>query len=149
MTRDPDVFRHLLSGEIGLAVARRDLLEKTQKKHQGIRVHGTKREQERNQAAWRLLVDVLSNIRGLCRGVNGFNMQLLANMAPEEKNLWIQIAKESACSLTLFARRLKDCSHALNNNHTTQTNETNRENYSGRSAEAAHPPNSPATAGPK
>jgi hypothetical protein len=62
----------------------------------------------RQIAAKRRMVEVLSHVRGLCRGVAEIDMTLAsALLDDDEKKTWIAIAKESFEALRAFARKME------------------------------------------
>jgi|SRR5215471_1235669 len=73
---------------------------------------GTPYAKRRQDAAKRIMVEILSNIRGLCRGVAEFNADLIAPaLTSEEKQTWTGISLETSRRLRDFALRLRKAKH--------------------------------------
>lgn len=67
-----------------------------------------RRQQILENAAKRRMIDGLSEIRGLCRGLEGLNTpNLNGACSPEEKKVWSGIARECAAKLRAFAQELE------------------------------------------
>jgi hypothetical protein len=68
-----------------------------------------KRQKMIENAAKRRMVAILSQTRGLCRGLAEFNMSALRNSSTgEELETWAAIARESAKQLRTFASELAE-----------------------------------------
>jgi len=121
--RDPEEFNRVLRGEttVGKAYEKVTGREKhpvkiTAAKATGIVPKSPTQKaftseywmNRRGNAAKRTMIDVLSRVRGLCRGVAELDVQLIAPMlTKEEKQTWIAISRETSKELRILANRLR------------------------------------------
>jgi hypothetical protein len=109
---DPELLKQVAHGTLALREAQRQIVSKEiQKPSQATTAApsgGTgKRQQMIESAAKRRMIAILSQTRGLCRGLSEFNMGALRNTsAAAEMETWAAIARESAKQLRTFASEL-------------------------------------------
>jgi hypothetical protein len=108
MARDPEEFQRVLRGEIGVDAAYRKVVAAEAKAGgQAVPASG-KRHQIRQQAARRRMIEVVSQIRGMCRGVKEMNIPLIAAvLSPQEKRAFAAIGRETSLVMRDFARALE------------------------------------------
>lgn len=69
------------------------------------------RDERREKAAKRWMIEGLSQVRGLCRGLSEMSIDRLAHaLDEEERKTWIGIASTAAHQLRDFARKLREAS---------------------------------------
>lgn len=103
--KDGALFAKLRNGEITVQAARRELQPD---KYRLPRRPG-KINQRRINAAKQTLVDILSRIGGLCRGLSGLDVSLATpGLTREEHRTWVAMSLKTSRQLRDFACRLKE-----------------------------------------
>lgn len=94
----PDLLEEVKAGKVTLPEAVRKV------KGEPVR---TKRKLMLETSAKRTMIDILSQIRGMCRGLAEINMPALCEACtPDEAKTWANTARESARNLRVFASML-------------------------------------------
>jgi hypothetical protein len=109
---NPELFAKMQRGEIPARTAERlarasAAAAEAKAGGQAVPASG-KRHQIRQQAARRRMIEVVSQIRGMCRGVKEMNIPLIAAaLSPEEKRAFAAIGRETSLVMRDFARALE------------------------------------------
>ena len=109
---DPALFEKIGRGEIEVHSAYRKIKSRPSKKRDKSDPNAFKRSRQYDH---RRMVEGLSMIRGLCRGLDELRIPLLISLPPNEKETWAAIASEVARNLRTFARNLRGETDAANN----------------------------------
>jgi hypothetical protein len=104
----PEVVEKVKRGQMRLREAAAVAKEQKIAKHQAVPTPG-KRQEIRQQAAKRRMIDVVSQIRGMCRGVKEMNIPLIAAALDDtEYRAFAAIGLETSRVMRGFTRRLKE-----------------------------------------
>jgi hypothetical protein len=108
----PEEFERIKRGEIKVTTAYKKLIDAGKIRNgKPVHVAPPKPNPRRESYAKRRMIDVVSRIRGLCRGLSELNAAYAAAaLSEEEVKTWINIAHETARQLRDFAGRLKEAS---------------------------------------
>ena len=105
--KDPEEFERIMRGEISVNQAYKKVMrEERGKAHQAVRTPG-KRQRIRERAARNRMIEALSEVRGMCRGIAQMNIAMIAAaVTEEERRAFVAIGYETARILRDFARKL-------------------------------------------
>lgn len=102
---NPDLFQRLWAGEISLLAA----LGRMQ-------TSGPQRHAERiGNHQKRKMIDILSHVRGACRGLAEIDVTLVA-MDQEERKAWLSVISQTTQELRQFGQKLKKENHEASHN---------------------------------
>lgn len=115
--KNPELFNQVLKGEVTLQDAKHNL------KH-GLPKEARRRKPRQMEVdyAKRQMIEGLSRIRGLCRGLSSIGVTLVAaaGLNAEERRTWVMISFETSRQLRDFGQKLK----AVRNEKPDHQNET-------------------------
>jgi len=96
--QSPEEFNKVKGGEVTVEQALRNISGKEQP---------SKRQEILENAHKRRMIDGLSQVKGLCRGLETLNMAAILNSCPEkERRVWALTARECSRQLRIFAREV-------------------------------------------
>lgn len=98
----PELFQKILNGELAVNTAWKQL--------KGLESSPAPRKPAQRQIDYskRKMIEVLSQIRGLCRALSMMNMEMVtAGLTSRERRTWIGISREISSELRTFRQRLE------------------------------------------
>jgi ParB-like nuclease domain len=109
--RDPELFEKVRRGEVPASTAYRKVMAehpRPAKRKESAPAPVSRRQNAIAQAAKKRMIDAVSRIRGMCRGIGELNITMIATVLTEdERNAFVTISIEASRVMRDFARKLE------------------------------------------